>query len=496
MPHALIVKRNPESTGNIAAFVAREGLSVCVADNIRDARNCFESKCPRIVLLDIVLIDGEGFDLFQTISSDPNTEVVLLTGIGDGVHDFQALHLTASDNKLNPIDHSQLSLLLARVRRRAGIGAESGEGGGGGDEPVRGTEKRVLSCCPFASVEHEGHFGALYGRSPAMRHVYEQIANVAKTAMTVLIVGESGTGKELVAQGIHSLSRRHRNKFVAVNCGAISSQLIESEIFGHEKGSFTGATRTHRGFFERADEGTLFLDEVTEMSQDLQVKFLRVLETGRFMRVGSSELLETDARIIAATNVMPDRAVSSGKLRADLYYRLSVFPILLPPLRERREDIPLLVEHFLGQLCAREKSEKRLSANALERMCRYSWPGNVRELKNAIEREFVMARGDEIDGEWFGDGRETWDAWNAEEPAGSIESTDSIESAEFAVRNDKPLLEEVERTVILTTLKHFGGHRENAAAALGVSPKTLYNRLKKYAEPTEVAVSDVEHSEE
>ncbi len=296
-------------------------------------------------------------------------------------------------------------------------------------------------------------FGSLYGRSPLMRHVYEQIACVAPTNATVLIVGESGTGKEQVAQTIHTLSARAQQGFIPINCGAISAQLVESELFGHEKGSFTGADSLRRGLFEQANGGTLFLDEVTEMSSELQVKFLRVLETGSFMRVGSSGLRDVDARIIAATNAQPEKAVASGKLREDLYYRLNVFPIQLPPLRERREDIPILAEHFLQQVCKREGRTKRFLPSTIIQMCDYDWPGNVRELRNAVQRGFIMSRSDSIGSEWR--------VQAFQEP-------------------DKRLLIDAERELIFTTLERFHGHREKTAAALGVSLKTLYNRLKKY----------------
>ena len=224
-----------------------------------------------------------------------------------------------------------------------------------------------------------------------MRRVYEQILRVSGTAVTVFITGESGSGKEVVARTVHDLSRRRARPFLAVNCGAISPHLIESEIFGHEKGSFTGADRQHQGFFERASGGTLFLDEITEMPLDLQVKLLRVLETGTFMRVGSTQVLETDVRMIAATNRPPLQAVAAGKLREDLLYRLNVFPIHLPPLRERADDIPLIAAHFLDEISRREGVAKHFAPAAVSRLCGYRWPGNVRELRNIVHRAYVMA---------------------------------------------------------------------------------------------------------
>ena len=226
-----------------------------------------------------------------------------------------------------------------------------------------------------------------------MRRVYQQIVRVAATAVSVFITGESGTGKEVVARTVHDLSRRRSNPFLAVNCGAISPHLMESEIFGHEKGSFTGAERQHLGFFERTNGGTLFLDEITEMPLDLQVKLLRVLESGTFMRVGSTQVQETDVRIIAATNRNPNEAVTRGKLREDLLYRLNVFPIHLPPLRERIEDIPLIARHFLAQIGEREGAAEALRRRRARAPRGYRWPGNVRELRNVVYRAYVMTPG-------------------------------------------------------------------------------------------------------
>src|SRR6201989_956485 len=219
-----------------------------------------------------------------------------------------------------------------------------------------------------------------------MRKVYQQIVRVAGTNVSVFITGESGTGKEVVARTLHDLSRRRSQPFLGVNCGAISPHLMESEIFGHEKGSFTGADRQHLGCFERTNGGTLFLDEVTEMPLDLQVKLLRVLETGTFMRVGSTQQQETDVRLIAATNRVPMQAVSAGKMREDLLYRLNVFPIHLPALRDRANDVPLIAEHFLDEISRREGQIKHFAPAALARLSEYRWPGNVRELRNIVHR--------------------------------------------------------------------------------------------------------------
>jgi DNA-binding NtrC family response regulator len=306
-------------------------------------------------------------------------------------------------------------------------------------------------------------FGAMIGASPPMRAVYDQIARVAPTSVPVFLVGESGTGKELVAQSIHLLSRRATHPFVAVNCGAIAPQLIESEMFGHEKGSFTGATRQHRGYFEAANGGTLFLDEITEMAPDLQVKLLRVLETGHFMRVGSQVAQRSDVRVVAATNRAPAQAVAEGRLRSDLMYRLRVFPISLPPLRERPDDIELLAGHFLAELNAAEGVAKRFDAPALAMLRRYDWPGNVRELRNVVHQAFILAD-DQISAACL-----------------PVElGQERPDSGPCLTVRVGSRISDVERRLIFATLQQCNGSKVQAAAALGVSVKTLYNRLHEY----------------
>ena len=243
---------------------------------------------------------------------------------------------------------------------------------------------------PSQDVAEHG-FGRLVGMSPPMKEVYAHISRVAPTNATVLIVGESGTGKELVARTLHDLSRRRHGPYVALNCSALSPMLIESELFGHERGSFTGADRRHHGVFERATHGTLFLDEVTEMPMELQVKLLRVLESGTFTRTGGETPLPVDIRFLAATNRQPEEAIKQAKSREDLYYRLKVFQLSLHTLRDRAEDVPLLAEHFLTQIAALEGASKRLMPEALAMLTSYAWPGNIRELKNALYSAYILA---------------------------------------------------------------------------------------------------------
>lgn len=492
MPHALIVEDDANSAEMLAEIVAAEGFSTATAGTLLDARRQLAFRTPDIVLLDLTLPDGNGIELFDAVDRR-DSEVVLITGQASVETSVQALRLGATDYLIKPVNVARLRAVLARA------GAAS--------------DTRGQLSAQEDLVEAEGRFGRLWGRSAPMREVHRRIARVAPTAVTALITGESGTGKELVANTIHDLSRRAKGPFLAVNCGAISPQLIESELFGHEKGSFTGAVRQHRGFFERADGGTLFLDEVTEMPLELQVKLLRVLETGSFTPVGADQPVSTDVRIVAATNRAPLEAVAEGRLREDLYYRLAVFPIHLPPLRDRREDIPLIAAHFLQALNAREGSAKRFTERALQRLQAASWPGNVRELRNAVHRGFILADDSAIDAEDLPlDPLQPEPMRTSPAAAVAAQASPPVAASPTAptaaptteaatatapptappIRSDEeppagnlvlPVgtsIAEAERRLILATLAHCGGHRERAAKMLGISAKTLYNRMKKY----------------
>ena len=307
-------------------------------------------------------------------------------------------------------------------------------------------------------------FGLLYGSSPAMESLYHQMEKVAVTDATVLLIGESGTGKELIAQTTHQLSKRKDQNFVAVNCGAIPSHLIEAALFGHEKGSFTGASKQHAGYFEHASGGTLFLDEITEMPAEMQVKLLRVLECGRFLRVGGRQEVNVDVRVIAATNRDIQAAVKEGKLRADLMYRLAVFPLSVPPLRERSGDAELLAQHFLDAMNAKHNTSKVFSRHAMDMVRSYPWPGNVRELKNLVQRAFILS-GDTVMLE------DQLAELSARKP--------TVQEGYLSFFVGTPLAD-AQRETILATLRHFSGNKRLTAETLGISLKTLYNRLKEY----------------
>ena len=441
MSQVLLVDDDPETIEWLSEFVKAEGFTVATANSLRAAQIQLTRATPDIILTDLVLPDGEGIQILAELESRDSTEVVVITGHASVESAIGALRAGATDYIVKPIDIDRLRGILQRVPKPEHFRQEIGE--------LRDELRRL------------GKVGHILGNSPAMQKVYDQISRVAPTSATVLLIGESGTGKEVAAQSIHDLSRRRRQPFLPLNCGAVSPQLIESELFGHEKGSFTGADRQHRGYFEQAHRGTLFLDEVTEMRPDMQVKLLRVLETGSFMRVGTNDPIATDIRLIAATNRQPDKAVAEGKLREDLYHRLNVFPIVLPPLRERGTDIELLAQHFLAELNAQEHTNKRFSAAALAALYAHTWPGNVRELKNYVHRAHILS--DEI-----------------------IDVDLAPET--FVPTQPSPLLtvrigstlEEANRRLIEATLLECGNVKRKAAEMLGISLKTLYNRLAVY----------------
>jgi len=325
-----------------------------------------------------------------------------------------------------------------------------------------GIRRDTRETAPARAEPSRAAANCLWGESEPMKQLFGMLERVAPTRANVLIVGESGTGKEVVAHRLHCQSKVSDKPFVAINCGAIPANLMEAELFGHERGSFTGAVRNHKGVFERAAGGTVFLDEVTEMPTEMQVKLLRVLETGRFYRVGGDEEIAANCRIIAATNRNPEQAVLDGALRADLLYRLAVFPLRLPALRERGADVELLAERFVAELNAEYRDDKILSARSRRFLREHCWPGNVRELKNSIHRAYILA--------------------DLELELAAVEvPTDAIGPGEDCVA--VPIgtsIADMERELIVATLARCEGNKRHAAKILGVSLKTLYNRLNDY----------------
>ncbi len=447
MLQALVVDDDTNTRQALAALVGELGFAPHTAASVREARGRLLAEPADVVLLDLVLPDGSGFDLIQDLRQQTDrAEVVVITGKASLSTAVEALRCGACDYLTKPVDVARLRTMLTNLLHTRSL------------RPMIGELRR--------QARELGSFGSLVGSSPAMQQIYDHVALVAPSTASVLITGESGTGKELVAQTVHDLSRRKDRPYLVVNCAAVSAGLIDSDLFGHERGSFTGAERVHHGYFERADGGTLFLDEVSEMPSELQAKLLRVLEAGVLTRVGGEKLVKIDVRIIAASNRDLDAEAAAGKFRKDLLYRLKVFPIHLPPLRERSGDIEALAEHFLDELNRQEETRKTLAPTTLAILRRCAWPGNVRELKNVVHRAFILADGPAAE---IGPSCLAPDLSGRGSAAGGGRPADSIET-----------LAEAEHRLIIASLEHFGGDKRRAAEALGVSLRTLYNRLSDY----------------
>ncbi len=443
--HAVIIDDDTNFRVSLESLVQREGFETRTAASLAEARKLLEVGTPDVFLVDLGLPDGDGLAWLREEPAAASAEVIVITGSTSVDSAVDALRGGALDYLVKPVDRARLRTALVNVKRTRALKEEVGS--------LRG-ELRDL-----------GRFGAMVGRSKPILEVYDLVARVAPTDATVLITGESGTGKELVAETLHRCSARKDAVLLPVNCGAVSPNLIESELFGHERGSFTGADRQRKGYFERANGGTLFLDEVTEMPIEMQVKLLRVLETGTVVRVGGNEPIRVDVRVVAATNRDPAEAVKAGKLREDLYYRLNVFPIALPPLRNRPGDIELLAGHFLAQLNREAGTSKAWSRAALERLRANVWTGNVRELRNVVQRAYILGD-DEIRAEVL--------PLAVEAPAVEAENGQVLQ-----IRVGTSI-DRVEQRLILATLELTGGDKKKAAEILRISLKTLYNRLNVY----------------
>jgi DNA-binding NtrC family response regulator len=384
----------------------------------------------------------DGIDVLRAVrESNPGTPVIIVTGFGELEKAVAAVREGAFDFVSKPFNISELKSLVERALQKAS------------------------SPAPAAAVR-DTMPPALLGRTPAMTGVYKQIAHAAAADAPVLIIGESGTGKELVARAIHQHGNRAGRPFVPINCGALTETLLESELFGHVKGSFTGAIADNKGVFQTAHTGTVFLDEVGEMSPALQVKLLRVLQEGEVRSVGSSRPTKVDVRIVGATNVDVEKAVGEGRFRQDLYYRLGVVVINLPPLRERREDIPLLVERFVSAAAAKTGKRVEVSPAALDALSAYHWPGNVRELENAIERLVVFSRTPLID--------------VRDLPPTLTPRAPALEKRLF---DDLPTLEEIERRYLMHVLEQVAGNRTRAAEVMGIDRRTLYRMAERFGIP-------------
>jgi two-component system response regulator AtoC len=422
----------------------RAGFRVACADSGEDALERVRAQEFDVILMDLKMPGIGGMEALRRIrETGTAAEVVVLTGHPDVATAIEAMKLGAYDYLAKPFKLAEVELVLRRAAERRRITQEN-------------TALRRM-------VSQHSASPLVLGQSPAMAAVLAVVERIAATAANVLIEGESGTGKGLVAQTIHQQSPRARGPFLAVNCSGFQDQLLESELFGHEKGAFTGAVALKQGLFEVADRGTLFLDEVAEMTPAMQAKLLQVLDSREFRRVGGTRLHRADVRIVAATNKRMQEEVAAGRFREDLYYRLNVVGILVPPLRERREDIPILAGHFLARSLGSGRPRKTLSPEALRVLGEYSWPGNVRELSNLMERLVILAPGDVIEPDALPPTMLTPRVSLPTAPPGSV------------------LLSEMERAHIARVLQDTGGKKLQAARLLGIDIKTLNKKIRDYS---------------
>ena len=442
----LIVEDDAATRAGLAELVRTWGFATEAAANGEEALKVIATFRPAIIITDMVMPRMNGLELLKAIKSgDDPLKVIMLTAQGSVETAVEAVKDGAEDYLTKPVDPQKLRRLLERISE---LNAHKRE-----NEALR------------RQLKEKGSFGRIVGNSPKMRKIYQVIEQAAPTPASVLIIGESGTGKELVAQTIHQLSPRGDAPYVAINCAAIPETLLESEIFGHERGAFTGAIDRRAGCFELADRGTLFLDEIAEMVPSTQVKLLRVLQERAFRRLGGRVEQSVDVRVLAATNMDPLAAIREGKLRDDLYYRLNVFTIELPPLRDRREDLPLIIQAFIEEFNVRDRRHVRaVTPEAMKMLELYEWPGNVRELRNVIERATILAKGEYIEPQHlprFGP------------PMRSLDSSAGVTIAPGMT------VDEAERKLILATLEASGGNKTRAAEMLGISLKTLHNKLNR-----------------
>jgi DNA-binding NtrC family response regulator len=433
----LIVDDEPIVRDSLGKWFREEGYEVAVAESASEALTRLVEHRWDLALVDIKMPGTDGIELQRRLHQiDPELLVIIMTGYASVETAVQALKNGAYDYVTKPFDPDD----IANVVRNALSHRRTQQ------ENVRLRE----------TVAEVARPPELIGQSAAMQRVFEAIETVGPTEATALIIGESGTGKELVARAIHSASPRRYHPLVVIHCGALTETLLESELFGHEKGAFTGAQYRKKGKFELAEGGTVFLDEIGDISLKTQTDLLRVLQEHEITRVGGNQPIRVDFRCVAATNKNLESLVEEGKFRADLYYRLNVFRVEIPPVRERREDIPLLVDHFVRRFSLQmNKRITRVAPEAMSLLQQYDWPGNVRELENAVERAMVVAREPELREEDF---------------------TLKLHSRDTAPRT----LEEIEHQHILKVLEECGGNQTHAAAVLDIDRVTLYNKLKKY----------------
>ena len=442
----LVVDDEPPMREVLDMILQQWGFEVRLAADGLEGKELAESTEPDIVISDVVMPQLSGLELLRSLKAgDPARPVILVTAQATIDVAVEAMKQGAQDFVTKPLDYPKLKAIL--------------------DVALRDIELRRESRKLASQLEKGSGFGDLVGTNKGMRDVYELIESLGASDACAIICGETGTGKELVARTIHSLSNRNKGPFIAINSAAIPENLIESELFGHEKGAFTGATGVRAGCFELANRGTLFLDEIAEMPLLLQPKLLRVLEDGRVRRLGGRQEFSFDVRVLAATNREPREAVEQNKLRIDLYYRLNVFTITLPPLRDRKADIPLLAQHFIREFNRKHNTRvEGLREDALETLKTYPWPGNVRELRNVMERAVILARG----------------AWVENSHLPPYLLNPNQDSSTRIVLPMGVTAAEAEKELILQTLEKTGNNKAEAARQLGLDVKTVRNKLKSY----------------
>jgi two-component system response regulator AtoC len=458
MQATLLIVDDEKHTRDGLRSALEDDFDVYVGASIQEALNVMSAETVDLVLTDLRLGGEDGMQLIDKLLALPHPPIVIMmTAYGSVDAAVEAMKRGAYDFVTKPINIAKLEIIIHRALRS------------------RRTEEEVVEL--KKQVERKYGLERLIGESAVMNEVFETIKQVAPTRATVLITGESGTGKELVAQALHSLSGRPKQKFVAVHCAALSPQLLESELFGHEKGAFTGAMERRIGRFEQANGGTIFLDEIGEIDTTTQVKLLRVLSEERsFERVGGNSSLKVDVRLVAATNRDLQKMVAEGKFRDDLYFRLSVVPIHIPPLRARREDIPLLVAAFLKQFAEENgKPVRELTSDAMQAVLRYDWPGNVRELRTAIEHGVVMATGAKITLRDL--------PMNVRQGEAAVTGPRGLPAPKYALTQGEHFnLHATEERLILQALSESKGNVTEAARNLGISRRTLHRKLKEFRE--------------
>jgi len=449
-PLVLVIDDETGSRESMAIALEKADLEVRTFDDARKALEFLEQEEAQVAVCDLRMPGMDGIEFLNAVRERGTPlGVILVTAYGSVESAVEAIKIGADDYLTKPVDLYELRKRVMNLLERERLREEV--------TTLRQT------------LDKRYGFESIIGKAPAMEHLFEQMQVVAPTRSSVLVIGESGTGKELVARALHQASPRRQGRFVAINCGAIPSEILESELFGHEKGAFTGAVARKIGKVELAHKGSFFLDEISEMPQELQVKLLRVLEERQLMRVGGSEVIDVDFRLIAATNRDLENEVSEGRFREDLYYRLKVVTLWIPPLRDRPEDIPLLAEHFIQTFSEEHGREPAdLTPEALEVLARYPWPGNVRELRNILETVVIFHRGEKI----------TVGDLPAEiRKSATVSTTGSpVQTPVGAPRS----MADIERQAILETLERTGGHRAQAAELLDIGLRTLQRKLKEY----------------